>query len=152
MGNKGLLCIMFFYSGWGKEFIWYYLGLTLSLVSFTFFEISSQGKCTFNFHPNKNIFDQQFLFLSNLLFSLIKKVLQYKMIQKTDSMLINNHRHNKTSVIKRLTDSTTGTTRMDRQILRVDRRVLRVDRRVLRVHREYYRWKDENCEWRNKNC
>ena len=42
------------------------------------------------------------------------------------------------SVIKRLTDSTTGTT-VDRQILRVDRRVIRVDKRVLGMNKRMNR-------------
>ena len=86
-----------FYSGRGKEFTWYYLGLTVSSISLKFFEISSQGLYTFNFHQNKNIFTKQIIFLSNLLFSLIK-VLQYKMILKTYSISINNERHNKRTV------------------------------------------------------
>ena len=40
----------------GEGFFWYYLGLTVCLISFKFFEISSQRLCTFNFHQNKNIF------------------------------------------------------------------------------------------------
>ena len=40
--------------------------------------------CNFNFHQNKNIFTKQIIFLSNLLFSLIK-VLHYKIILKTYS-------------------------------------------------------------------
>ena len=72
----------------GRLAIWYYLGLTLSLKSFKFFEISSKRQATFNFHQNKSIFNQQILFSPNLLFSLYKKVLQYKMTQKTNSILI----------------------------------------------------------------
>ena len=70
MGKKELfMCIVFFYSGWGKGFISYYFGLTLILISFKIFEISSQRRCTFSFHQNKNIFNQQILFLSNQILS-----------------------------------------------------------------------------------
>ena len=88
MGRKDFyMCITFFYSERGKEFIWYYLQLTVSLISFKLFEISSQRLCTFNFHQNKNVFPEQIIFLSKLLFSLIK-VLRYKMILKTYSISI----------------------------------------------------------------
>ena len=83
MGRKKLfMYIALFYTGRGKGFFWYYLGLTVCLISFKFFEISSQRLCTLNFHQNKNIFTKQIVFLSNLLFSLIK-LLHYKMIPKT---------------------------------------------------------------------
>ena len=54
------------------------------LISFTTFEISSQRQCTFNSHQNNKIFNQQFSFLSNLLFSLDKN----KMIQSTSQSTI----------------------------------------------------------------
>ena len=98
MGEKGTFYVYCgFYSGWDKGFIWYFLGLTLILISFNFFEISSQRWCTFNFHQSKNIFNRQMLFLSKLLFFLIK-TLQYKMIQKANSLSISNHRHNKRTI------------------------------------------------------
>ena len=85
---------MFFHSGWCKEFIWYYLdclGLTLNLISFKIFEISSQRQYIFNSHQDKrNIQSTIFISISFLLI----KVLQNKMIQKTNSVSINNHRHN----------------------------------------------------------
>ena len=55
-GERNFMCIAFFYSGSGKGFIWYYLELTLSLISFKFFKFSLQSLCTFKFHQNKNIF------------------------------------------------------------------------------------------------
>ena len=85
---------MFFHSGWCKKFIWYYLdclGLTLNLISFKIFEISSQRQYIFNSHQDKrNIQSTIFISISFLLI----KVLQNKMIQKTNSVSINNHRHN----------------------------------------------------------
>ena len=65
MGEKKLFIGIF-------PHIWHYLGLTLSSLSFKFFKISLQRQRTFNFHQNKNVFNQQILFLSNFFFSSIK--------------------------------------------------------------------------------
>ena len=85
--NELFMCIVFFQSGWGKGFIWYYLGVTLSFISSKFYEISSQRRCTFSFHQNKDIFTKKLNFIKPLLLSLIK-VLQYKMIQKANSISV----------------------------------------------------------------
>ena len=85
--NELFMCIVFFQSGWGKGFIWYYLGVTLSLISSKFYEISSQKRCTFSFHQNKDIFTKKLNFVKPLLLSLIK-ALQYKMIQKANSISV----------------------------------------------------------------
>ena len=60
--NKLFMCIVFFYSGWSKRFIWYYLGVTLSLISSKFYEISLQRRYTFNFPQNKDIFTKKLNF------------------------------------------------------------------------------------------
>ena len=85
--NELFMCIVFFQSGWGKGFIWYYLGVTLSFISSKFYEISSQRRCTFSFHQNKDIFTKKLNFVKPLLLSLIK-ALQYKMIQKANSISV----------------------------------------------------------------
>ena len=92
------MCIAFFYPGRGKGFIWSYLGLIVSLISFlSFSESHHKDYALLIFFKKKNIFTKQIIFLSNLLFPLIK-VLQYKMILKTISISFNNHRHNKRTV------------------------------------------------------
>ena len=71
MGRKELFMrIGFFNSEMVKGFIWYYLGLTVSLTFFKFFEISPQRLYTFNFHQNKNIFSKtNYIFIKSFIFS-----------------------------------------------------------------------------------
>ena len=90
------------YSGMGKGSIWDYLGLNVKFNIFlSFSKLSSQRLCTFNFHQKIYIFTKQIIFLSDLLFSLIK-VLQHKMIPTAHSILTNNHRHNKSTFSSQL--------------------------------------------------
>ena len=50
--------IVYFYLDLGNESIWFYLGLTLNLISYNFFEVLSPRRCTFYFRENKNRFNR----------------------------------------------------------------------------------------------
>ena len=54
--KKHFVWLAYFYPGLGKGSIWFYLELTLNLVSLFFFvEVLSLRQWTFNFGQNKNI-------------------------------------------------------------------------------------------------
>ena len=84
--KKHFACIVYFYLGLGKISIWFYLGLTLNLIYYKFFEVLPLRRCTFNFRQRKNIYNWYTKILSKLKFSLIG-AFKNKMIQSKSTII-----------------------------------------------------------------